>query len=181
MRERPQPPVLLRMAPILVGLSIIVAGVLLIHGDLSPSGGAGSSIRVGSPAPDFTLSDVDGKTVRLSDFRGQRVVLNFWATWCPPCRAEMPDLDAVAVEMKDRGVVVLAIDVLEPPETVRAYVEDLRLGLRPVLDRDGAVAELYRVNGYPTSFFVDSQGNVQDVHVGPLTRATTLRKLDRIK
>ena len=182
-RERPTlAPGALQFLPLAVGLAIILAGVWLLQGealrDLAAGLGRGpGGPRVGAPAPDFTLQGLDGNQVRLADLRGQKVVVNFWATWCPPCRSEMPDLDRVARESRGEGVVVLAVDQMESPDTVRGYLRELSLGLDPVLDERGDVAQLYRVNALPTSFFVDASGVVREVHVGPLSRATILAKL----
>jgi len=117
----------------------MLAGVWLLQGealrDLAAGLGRGAGgPRVGAPAPDFTLRDLDGNQVRLADLRGQKVVVNFWATWCPPCRSEMPDLDRVARESRGEGVVVLTVDQMESPDTVRGYLRELSLGLDPVLD-----------------------------------------------
>jgi len=182
-RERPTlAPGALQFLPLAVGLAIILAGVWLLQGealrDLAAGLGRGpGGPRVGAPAPDFTLQGLDGNQVRLADLRGQKVVVNFWATWCPPCRSEMPDLDRVARESRGEGVVVLAVDQMESPDTVRGYLRELSLGLDPVLDEHGDVAQLYRVNALPTSFFIDASGVVREVHVGPLSRATILAKL----
>ena len=142
----------------------------------------GAALRVGAPAPDFRLLDLAGKEVRLSDFRGSRVLVNFWATWCPPCRAEMADLDAVARQGRDTGVVVLAVDQEEDPDDVRRFVSTLGLSsLTVVLDEDGRVGATYRATGLPTSFFVDEQGVLRDIAVGPLSRSAATNRLERLR
>jgi len=124
---------------------------------------------VGSLAPDFALQTLDGKTVRLSDFRGQPVLLNFWATWCGPCRLEMP---AIQERYNDGAFEVLAVNFDESAALVRRFAEELNLSLPIVLDPGGQVQELYRVRGYPTSFLVDEDGVVRFLHIGEINSQT---------
>jgi peroxiredoxin len=142
----------------------------------------GAALAVGAPAPDFRLLDHAGNEVRLSDYRGQRVLLNFWATWCPPCRAEMRDLDQVAREGKRDGVRVLAVDQLEADDAVQQFVAGLGVAdLTVLLDSDGRVGSTYRVTGLPTSFFIDQDGLLKDIAVGPLSRSTAASRLESIR
>ncbi len=121
---------------------------------------------VGAPAPDFELTDLDGNAVRLSDYRGKAVLVNFWATWCGPCKAEMPLLQDRYTTLRDSGLVILAVNIGEDEALIRPYVEDLGLDFAIVLDPELAVNDEYRVLGYPTTITVDREGNVVDVHVG---------------
>lgn len=121
---------------------------------------------VGAPAPDFELTDLDGNVVRLSDYRGKAVLVNFWATWCGPCKAEMPLLQDRYTTLRNSGLVILAVNIGEDEALVRPYVEDLGLDFAIVLDPELAVNDEYRVLGYPTTITVDRDGNVVDVHVG---------------
>jgi len=142
----------------------------------------GGALRIGAPAPDFRLLRLDGAEARLSDYRGQRVLINFWATWCPPCRAEMRDLDQVAVTGRKSGVVVLGVDQLEDSDRVRTFVDGLGItGIVVLLDTDGRVSSTYRVNGLPSSFFVDEDGVLRDIAVGPLSVSTATARLERIR
>lgn len=120
----------------------------------------------GAPAPKFTAVTVDGEQISLDDFRGKVVILNFWATWCAPCREEMPALEARYERYKDQGLVVLAIDFDEPAEDVRAFKDALGLTFPVLLDPGATVQQLYRVRGYPTSFFVGRDGTIQAQHIG---------------
>jgi peroxiredoxin len=138
------------------------------------------TVKVGQPAPDFTLRGPDGETVRLSDFTGHPLLVNFWATWCPPCRLEMPLLEQTYQKLKDGGFVVLAVDVQEGPDKVNPYIEELGLTFPVALDRGGAVATAYRVTGLPTTVFVDSNGVVADIHRGALVESTLQGYLDNI-
>jgi thiol-disulfide isomerase/thioredoxin len=118
-------------------------------------------------APDFTLATVDGETLRLSQFRGQTVVLNFWATWCAPCQVEMPSFAAFAENNPDVVVLGLASDV--DPAKVRKSARDAGVGY-PVLMADRSVLEAYEINAYPTTVVVGPEGEVDAVHMGMLFR-----------
>lgn len=135
---------------------------------------------VGALAPDFELQDIDGELVSLSDHQGQPVLINFWATWCPPCLLEMPTIQN-RYEMHHPELVVLAVDYAETVEEVSAYVESVGLTFNPLLDSRGEVAQLFQVRGNPTSFFIDSDGVIQVVHIGMMTEDqidTYLEKID---
>jgi peroxiredoxin len=106
-------------------------------------------------APRIVGTDPDGKTIRLHDFRGQIVFLNFWATWCVPCRLEMPAMDRLYREFKGRGFVVLAVNLQEGPAAVRAFVKELKLTFPVVLDPKGETAMTYSVRGLPATYFIN--------------------------
>ncbi|MGQ9903614.1 MAG: TlpA family protein disulfide reductase [Anaerolineae bacterium] len=127
--------------------------------------------RVGALAPDFSLSTLkDGQSVRLSDLRGRPVVVNFWATWCPPCRVEMPALQQAQLNMPD--VVVLGVNQQESADIVSRFMRDQGLDFLIALDVAGEVSRIYRVRALPTTYFIDSSGVIRDiVYGGPLTRA----------
>lgn len=113
-------------------------------------------IATGKPAPAFTLKNLEGVDVSLSDYKGKIVLLNFWATWCGYCDMEMPDLQKFDLENED--LVVLAIDVQEDRDTVEEYITKGGYTFEVVLDQDGSLAQTYLVSGYPTSYFIDEEG-----------------------
>ncbi len=163
-----------RLAAALVALAILTPGL-----QACGSGPVSESVKaeLDKPAPDFTLKDLDGNTVRLSDLRGKVVFLNFWATWCPPCRAEMPDIEKVHQKYKDQDVVVLGIDLRESADTVRAFVEEGGYTWTFLLDTTGKVGSMYNVSAIPTSYFVDKNGIIRAVTIGGMTGATIEAKL----
>jgi peroxiredoxin len=142
--------------------------------------GQSTDARVGSPAPDFELDDLDGNRVKLSDLRGRPVVLNFWATWCGPCRVEMPAIEQVYQTYREQGVVVLGVDVQEPPAKVSEFVKNGNFSWRFALDSRGEVMRQYRVVGLPTSVFIDKDGVFRDVVIGAAIRPTFEGKLSRL-
>ncbi|MBX5493230.1 MAG: TlpA family protein disulfide reductase [Chloroflexi bacterium] len=167
---------------LLVVAALVVAGAAyLVWARLTaPPGGitwgpldsvvaARSSDRLARPAPPFVLPTPDGGTLALEDLRGHVVLLNFWATWCEPCRAEMADLDRLAREWGPQGVRVVGINVGENPEQVRRFAAELGLQFPLVIDSEGTVYPAYGVMGLPTSFLVDADGLIRDVRLGVIT------------
>jgi peroxiredoxin len=128
-------------------------------------------LEVGDTAYDFTLNDIDGQPVSLSDFRGQPAIVNFWATWCAPCRIEMPVFQEAYERLQDDGLVILALNQAEPAAVARDYFYDeMGLTFTPLLDEKSDVAELYGSYGVlPSTFFIDRQGTVVAIHRGPLS------------
>jgi peroxiredoxin len=126
---------------------------------------------LGSAAPDFTLKTLAGDSARLSNFRGRPVFLNFWASWCVPCRAEMHDIVTAYNMDRDQGLVVLAIDLTdqERRKDVRTFVAELEMPFPVLLDEKGKIRKRYALRGVPTSVFIDAQGVVRVVNPGPIT------------
>jgi peroxiredoxin len=124
-------------------------------------------LTVGEKAPEFTLTTLDGRTVSLSDYRGQGVLLNFWGTWCPPCRAEMPALQRQYEANKDHGFVVLAIDMNEPAASVQGFVNQYGLTF-PILMDKGEVARAYQIDPLPTTVLVNPEGIVVKIIAGEM-------------
>jgi peroxiredoxin len=127
---------------------------------------------IGFTAPEFTLETLDGQMLTLSDLRGQAVLVNFWATWCPACRAEMPAIQQVYDQYRDQGFMVLAVNLREGDAQVSAFAGQQGLTFPILMDRDGQVFARYRVKALPSSFFVDRAGVIRQVTVGgPMVRA----------
>ena len=139
--------------------------------------------KVGSLAPDFTMRTLDGDSVTLSDLRGRPVVLNFWASWCPPCRDEAPALRAFYADHRAHGLVVLGVNVTaqDTVEAAQNFVVEFGLEYPIPLDEAGDVTDAYRVPGLPTTFLVDGDGIIRNVIMGPLSPADLRQGLALIK
>lgn len=120
-------------------------------------------------APNFTATTLTGDSVQLSDYRGKVVMLNFWATWCPPCRAEMPSIQAAYNQYQDQGFTVLAINNAEPASQIQPFANTLALHFPIVLDTSARLQRIFGITGYPTSIFIGPEGNVYATHSGMLT------------
>jgi len=121
----------------------------------------------GSEAPGFTLATPEGQTLALSSFRGRVVFLNFWATWCPPCRLEMPSMERLHQEFKDQGLAILAVDIEESPKLVAKFMREFRLTFPALLDSDSRVSSRYAVRGLPTTVLIDRRGRIAGRAIGP--------------
>ncbi|MDH5632782.1 MAG: TlpA family protein disulfide reductase [Gammaproteobacteria bacterium] len=152
-------PRLIRLTAVLVGsaLAIMVLPTPTIAADL-PTGIRAMDGRV---APDFSLKDVDGNTQRLSAYRGQWVFLHFWASWCGPCRLEMPKVDAISAELTKVGMVFLLVNTSEPEDVVFSFLGDAAPDLTSALDADGLVTETWDPRGLPATFLVDPDGKIR--------------------
>ncbi|WP_246055252.1 peroxiredoxin family protein [Pseudalkalibacillus caeni] len=140
---------------------------------LSDSNGAG--IKEGSKAPDFSLQTIDGKKVKLSDYRGKKVVLNFWATWCPPCKKELPELQEYYIENGNDKVEIIGVNLTKierSEKDVDPFVEKYGLTFPVILDKKGKVEKVYQIQSYPTSYILDKDGNVEKVIAGAVNKET---------
>jgi peroxiredoxin len=132
------------------------------------------SPQEGFSAPDFTLTTLAGESLTLSDLRGKVVLLNFWASWCLPCKAEMPALQHAYIDYRDLGLEIVAVNTTyqDTEQNARAFVEEFQLTFPIPMDLDGSVSDKYTLHGLPTTFFIDRQGQIQKVVVGgPMSEA----------
>ena len=158
-------------------VALIVGGVLVLAVALVialTAGGQGEAqaaqpARVGARLNDFSLVDISGKEVSLSDYRGQVVVLNAWATWCPPCRAEMPALNAYYQAHQEEGFVILAINAGDAAADAAAFAESYNLAFPVLLDPDLELLDGLQVHSFPTSILIGRDGVIQDIHIGLFT------------
>jgi peroxiredoxin len=161
-----------------IGL-LAIAGVTVLKGSLWL--GENASLRSASdvllrlnaeelnpppPAPEFRLKDINGKSFSLRDYGGKVVLLNFWATWCPSCKFEMPSMDAFHKELGDKGLVVLAVNVRESVDEVKAFFQEHRLSFPALLDEDGDVFERFNVWSLPTTFIIGKKGELLGKVIG---------------
>jgi cytochrome c biogenesis protein CcmG/thiol:disulfide interchange protein DsbE len=163
----------------------LVVGLAWIWVSRVPEGATGSgglppAPTVGHPAPDFALATPTGDTLRLRGLRGQAVLINFWASWCGPCRSEMPEFQAAYERYRDQGFTILAVNQGEAEATATAFAQRLGLTFPIVLDHRGEASDLYGVRALPTSFFVDREGIVRAVVVGAMNGPLLESNLRRI-
>ncbi len=121
------------------------------------------------PAPDFTLTTLDGDSLTLSDYQGQVVLVNFWASWCPPCNAEVDDLNAYYEAHKDEGFTIIGVNVEDTPEDAKAFVEQHGVAFPIVIDTEAKVAGDYNVIGLPSSYFINQDGELYGFQPGIIT------------
>jgi len=136
------------------------------------------------PAPDFTVFDAQGNKVKLSDFAGQPVVLNFWASWCPPCKAEMPIFNEVYADSKN-DIVFLMIDLVDGQRETQAkgqqYVDDQGFSFPIYFDNDQEAGSAYKISAIPTTLFIDSDGNIVSSNQGAINKEALISGIDSIK
>lgn len=163
-----------RFVPILLFIGLVAWGV---YQSISGSGldrfarsdpdNEAVGIDVGNSAPDFTLQTLSGKSVSLSDFQGKHVIVNFWATWCPPCRAEMPDMQKYHEKFED--VNILAVNLVETEqkfENIGQFLDEYEITFDVLLDESTEVANIYKAHALPTSYLIDSQGIIRSKAIG---------------
>ena len=158
---------------------------IFVSADKSNTSTAGKvpAPQQGFLAPDFELKTTTGETIKLSDLRGQAVLVNLWATWCPPCRAEMKSIEKVYNEYKDQGLVVLAVDMTyqDDPTQIASFVAAQGLTFPILLDETGAVGKSYHLRSLPSSFFINRDGIITKVVIGgPMAEALLRTRVEEI-
>jgi peroxiredoxin len=170
-----------RLSVLMIGVFVAILGVLPFD-----VWSMGSRVpAVGTPAEDFRLTDLEGKSQSLSQYRGKIVLVNFWATWCKPCTTEMPAMQAMYDKLRDKGFVVLAVNELEDDAKVREHIKQYGHTFPVLMDRDNKVANQFGVFGLPVSVFIDQEGRVQEyIKGGLLTEdkiSQTVQRIHEIK
>lgn len=141
-------------------------------------------LEKGNLAPDFELQSLDGKTIKLSSLRGKKVIVNFWATWCPPCRQEMPEMEEFYSKHKNEGVEILAVNLTQAEKSradVPEFIEEYGITFPILMDEKGNTGQLYNVSSIPATFIIDTQGVIQQEIVGPMTYNWMKKTLGAIK
>jgi peroxiredoxin len=166
---------------------ILLAGLawIFVSADRAGVSTAGTipAPRQGFLAPEFTLATPDGVSFTVSELRGQAILINLWATWCPPCRAEMPAIQKLYDEYKDQGFVVLAVNMTYQDDffAIEPFLQDYSLSFPVLLDETGDVARKYELRSLPSSFFVDRSGIIQEVVIGgPMAEALLRTRIESI-
>lgn len=138
-------------------------------------------LELGEIAPDFELETLDGETAKLSDFRGEKVLLNFWATWCPPCRAEMPDMQKFHEETNVNILAVNLIETESSPQNVPEFKDELGLTFPILLDKGSELTTEYKIMAYPTSFMIDTNGRIQYKAFGAINYDIMIQEFEKMK
>lgn len=163
---------------------ICASGVVALLWGRVPAEGTGAELppapALGHPAPAFALQTLEGQPVTLEALRGQPLVLNFWATWCVPCRAEMPELQRLHERLGPAGLVVMGVNQNEAPEAIERYRQELGLDFPTLLDPRLSASREYAVNSIPTTFFIDREGVIRNLFIGPMTDAVLADNLKTI-
>jgi cytochrome c biogenesis protein CcmG/thiol:disulfide interchange protein DsbE len=149
---------------------------LLAWGLVEANGGP----REVGAAPDFSLTGFDGRTVRLSELRGQVVIINFWASWCPPCREEAAYLEATWRKYEGRGAVFIGVDWVDTEKEALAYIDEFDITYLNGPDLGTRIAQAYRIKGVPETFYVDKTGQLRGVHIGPLKAPELDNQIDAL-
>ncbi len=170
MRRRP---VLLLAGGLLLGIGMGIL-VLVSGGNPQPS-----SPQPGKSPPDFQLKDLNGETVRLSQFKGKLVLVNFWATWCIPCKAEMPLLAGYATKLKTK-MTFLGIDAQEDAAAVSQFIQAYSVSYPILIDTSGQTIKDYQIRGFPTTMIIDAQGILRESHIGELTEKDLVGYLESV-
>jgi cytochrome c biogenesis protein CcmG/thiol:disulfide interchange protein DsbE len=152
-----------------MGSILLVSFVTVLVLLLVPRAGAYAYLNPGQPAPDFTLKTPEGQEVSLSDLKGQAVVLNFWASWCGPCRQEMPDLQAAYERYKEDGLVVVGLNLSESRLTVHRFLADVPVTFPILIDEKNRVEDLYHIIPLPTTYFIDKSGKIVHKREGQMS------------
>ncbi|MCB9078296.1 MAG: TlpA family protein disulfide reductase [Anaerolineaceae bacterium] len=174
----------------MIGLTLILGGIWIVLSKSWVTAGtitADEAINLepaaiaGHPAPNFELVSTDGETVKLSDFKGQPVILNFWATWCGPCRSEFPEFQQAAVDNADRMVIIgINNTSADNPNAIPDFMKEFGITFPILLDTDREAIDAYNVLGLPTTIFIDDQGVVNEVFTGPLNKAYIESKISEL-
>ena len=156
-----------RLLCVFVAAVMLLVPLTVLAGSPRPDAPPAPSVNVGGVAPDFTLKTYRGDTITLSKLRGKVVLINFWATWCPPCRAEMPSMETLYQTLKDKGLVMLAVNVEEDAqEVLKDFLAKNPHSFTIPLDTQMRVQEMYNVYRFPETFIVDKNGVIVDHIIG---------------
>ncbi len=164
---------------------ILAAGAvwIAVSADTPNATGGAPAPQVSFAAPDFTLKTTAGEEYTLSELKGSAVLVNLWATWCPPCRAEMPAIERIYQEYKDQGLVVLAVDMTyqDNPADVVPFIQEYGLTFPVLLDETGTVGAAYQLRSLPSSYFIDRTGIIREVVIGgPMSEALLRARIEQI-
>jgi len=167
-------------------LLVLIAGaawVVISADNTNAATGKTSAPQAGFAAPDFTLKTPAGEEYTLSELKGNAVLVNLWATWCPPCRAEMPAIEKMYQEYKDQGLIVLAINMTyqDDPANVAPFIQEYGLTFPVLLEETGEVGAAYQLRSLPSTYFINRAGIIQEVVIGgPMSEALLRTRIEQI-
>ncbi|OAB40843.1 hypothetical protein PGLA_17910 [Paenibacillus glacialis] len=159
---------------LIVVVALIAVAWTIVQSNQSSQHSGSSKIEVGAAAPDFVATNTEGQQVRLAEYRGKVVLINFWASWCKPCVREMPLIHSV-FQSKDNDIETLFINVGEAKGTVNEFMKEQQFTFPVIIDVTGKVSSLYRITGLPATFIIDKTGRFRKVVLGEVTDYTLLR------
>ena len=168
-----------------IGILVLAAAWIVVSADKNGASTAGliPAPQAGFLAPGFTLETIEGESITLSDLRGQVVLVNFWATWCPPCKAEMPAFEQTYKDYTDEGFVILAVNAIQQDsvEAIDSFRAANGLTFPILLDTNGDINRAYQVRSLPTSFFVGKDGIISEVVIGgPMAEALIRSRIEEL-
>ena len=166
------------IAPVLL-LTLMMVMIVQATGtdeDKEENASLSTGLSVGLKAPDFELENLAGEKVKLSDFLGKKVMLNFWATWCPPCKAEIPDMQKLHLEEGD-DIVILAVNI-DTENDVAGFAKQMNVTFPILLDKENNVNKTYQIISIPTSYFINEKGLIQNKHIGAMDIKTMRKFMD---
>jgi len=160
-------------------MAVVMLVALISTVACSGDSGSGGIPARNKSAPDFQLKTLNGEEVSLSSLRGKTVLVNFWATWCGPCRSEMPLLQEIYEDSgwAERGLVIMAVNLGEPKATVQSFMEGNNYSFTALLDMSGEVGSLYNAQYIPTTYFIDKDGIIKDIKVGAFQNRAEIEKM----
>lgn len=162
---------------VIAGFAALLAVGLFMK---EPLTGASGAARVNRPASDFTLQLFNGGEITLSSLRGNPVVINFWASWCPPCRDEAPGLERMWQRYRDRGVTFIGVDIQDKEEAALAYIEEFGITYPNGRDLNGRITIDYGVGGIPVTFFIDREGMIASRWVGAINETMLMERIEEL-
>ncbi|QOT00609.1 thiol-disulfide oxidoreductase ResA [Brevibacterium sp. JNUCC-42] len=140
-----------------------------------------NEIKVGDKAPNFSLQSLEGQPMTLADLKGKGVILNFWGSWCEPCRNEMPDLEKVWLANKDQNIVIVGVNVGESEVSAQQFVRQMKTTFPILMDKQKEVTKVYNIGKMPTTFYIDQDGIVRDIMIGQMNEKSINSKLEKIR
>ena len=166
---------------VLIAFAILGLSAMMIGGCARPPAELGQAVQIGQAAPAFKLADLSGQQVSLDQYKGKVVMLDFWATWCGPCRMTMPLMESIQKEYAD-SLVLLAVNLQEPRDVVRDYVRAQNLHSRILLDEEGSVGTAYGIDSIPTQILIDKQGVIRLIQpgYGPGTASKLRKQIEKL-